>query len=240
MKEDKIFRRKKKHINDFAFGGDVANVFDDMLSRSVPFYHEIQRMIAEMVADFAAPGSSVYDLGCSTGTTLMNLDRVVDPAVRFIGVDYSPEMLEKCRVNFASGMTHTYDLLQQDLNQGIMIENASVVIMCLTLQFVRPLYREQIIQTIYNQLNHMGCLILVEKVLGEDTMFNRLFIKYYYEMKKRNRYTVTEITQKREALENVLIPYKLSENRGLLEKCGFRYIDTFFKWYNFTGMVAVK
>jgi tRNA (cmo5U34)-methyltransferase len=240
MSEDTIFKKKRERIDDFAFNGDVANVFDDMLSRSVPFYHEIQRMISEMVTDFAAPGSSIYDLGCSTGTTLMNLDGVVDPAVKFVGVDYSPEMLEKCRMNFAAGLKHPFDLVQQDLNQGIMVENASVVIMCLTLQFVRPLYREQIIQTIYNQLNPMGCLILVEKILGEDTMFNRLFIKYYYEMKKRNNYTVTEITQKREALENVLIPYKLSENIGLLGKCGFRYVDTFFKWYNFTGIVAVK
>jgi tRNA (cmo5U34)-methyltransferase len=160
--------------------------------------------------------------------------------VKFVGVDYSPEMLEKCRGNFTAGMKREFDLVEQDLNQGIMIDNASVVIMCLTLQFVRPLYREQIIQTIFNQLNPTGCLILVEKILGEDTLFNRLFIKYYYEMKKRNDYSLTEITQKREALENVLIPYKLSENCELLTKCGFRYIDTFFKWNNFTGMVAVK
>lgn len=240
MPEDKIFREKRDSIGDFKFNAEVANVFDDMLSRSVPFYHEIQRMIAEMTADFATAGSSVYDLGCSTGLTLMNLDRVVDPSAKFVGVDYSPEMLEKCRANFAVGMKREFELLQQDLNQGIMIENASVVIMCLTLQFVRPLYREQIIQTIFNQLNPMGCLILVEKVLGEDTLFNRLFIKYYYEMKKRNNYSTTEITQKREALENVLIPYKLTENVELLTKCGFRYIDTFFKWNNFTGMVAVK
>ncbi len=239
MAEDKIFREKRDRIGDFAFNAEVANVFDDMLSRSVPFYHEIQRMIAEMAADFATPGSSVYDLGCSTGITLLNLDPVVDPSVKFVGVDYSPEMLEKCRGNFAA-MQRPFELVQQDLNQGVMFQNPSVVIMCLTLQFVRPLYREQIVQTIFTQLNHSGCLILVEKVLGEDTLFNRLFIKYYYEMKKRNDYSITEITQKREALENVLIPYKLSENCELLTKCGFRYIDTFFKWNNFTGMVAVK
>jgi tRNA (cmo5U34)-methyltransferase len=170
----------------------------------------------------------------------LNLDRVVDQSVKFVGVDYSPEMLDKCRILFDSNIKREYELIQQDLNQGIMIENASVVIMCLTLQFVRPLYREQIIQTIFNQLNPMGSFILVEKVLGEDTLFNRLFIKYYYEMKKRNDYSITEITQKREALENVLIPYKLSENQELLKKCGFRYVDIFFKWNNFTGMVAVK
>jgi tRNA (cmo5U34)-methyltransferase len=112
--------------------------------------------------------------------------------------------------------------------------------MVLTLQFIRPLYREKLIESIYHGMNDNGCLIVVEKVIGEDSLFNRLFIKYYYDMKKRNGYSELEISQKREALENVLIPYKLLENRELLLEQGFRYCDVFFKWYNFCGMVAVK
>jgi len=112
--------------------------------------------------------------------------------------------------------------------------------MVLTLQFVRPLYRDKLAQAILGGLNENGCLILVEKVLGEDSVFNRLFIKYYYDMKKSRGYTDLEIAQKREALENVLVPYKLLENREMLLRAGFRYCDVFFKWYNFTGMIAVK
>ncbi len=110
----------------------------------------------------------------------------------------------------------------------------------LTLQFVRPLHRDRLIAEIFKGLNDNGCLILVEKVLGENSLFNRLFIKYYYDLKRRNGYSETEITQKREALENVLIPYQLQENRELLLRSGFRYVDVFFKWYNFCGIVAVK
>ncbi|MFT7482151.1 MAG: tRNA (cmo5U34)-methyltransferase, partial [Oceanospirillaceae bacterium] len=106
--------------------------------------------------------------------------------------------------------------------------------------FIRPLYREKILKQIYENMNENGCLILIEKVLGEDSMFNRQFIKYYYDFKRRNSYSEMEISQKREALENVLIPYKFMENRELLQKTGFRYIETFFKWYNFCGLVAVK
>jgi tRNA (cmo5U34)-methyltransferase len=112
--------------------------------------------------------------------------------------------------------------------------------MLLTLQFVRPLYRDKLIADIYRGMNENGALIIVEKVLGEDSLFNRLFIKYYYDMKRRNGYSEIEITQKREALENVLIPYKLLENREMLLREGFRYVDVFFKWYNFCGIVAVK
>ena len=238
--QDNVFRAEKTPA-EFKFGANVVSVFDDMVTRSVPFYLEIQRMMTEIAFDFAVPGSNVYDLGCSTGTTLINLDRVLSTDINFIGIDDSKEMLEKCKSNFDNaGLKRTYNLLYADLNKGVKLENPSVVIMCLTLQFIRPLYREKLIEDIYSQMNENGCLILIEKVLGEDSLFNRQFIKYYYDYKRRNQYNEMEISQKREALENVLIPYKLMENRELLLNKGFRYVETFFKWYNFCGMVAVK
>jgi tRNA (cmo5U34)-methyltransferase len=241
MSKDQIFNNKLESIGDFQFGENVAAVFDDMLNRSVPFYQEIQRMIAELVVDFAADGTNIYDFGCSTGTTLLNLERSIGNRVKYIGIDNSEEMLEKCRKNLSEKkFSAEYELVCADLNKGIHIENASVVLMVLTLQFIRPLYREKLIESIYHGMNDNGCLIVVEKVIGEDSLFNRLFIKYYYDMKKRNGYSELEISQKREALENVLIPYKLLENRELLLEQGFRYCDVFFKWYNFCGMVAVK
>jgi tRNA (cmo5U34)-methyltransferase len=238
--KDEIFREPKP-IVDFNFGENVAAVFDDMLDRSVPFYREMQRMIAEMAADFAVEGTNIYDLGCSTGTTLLNLDAVVPNGVKLIGVDRSPEMLERCRLKLLErGCKHEHELVCADLNQGLSLQNASMIIMVLTLQFVRPLYRDTLIKAIMQGLQENGCLILVEKVLGEDSIFNRLFIKYYYSMKKEHGYSDMEIAQKREALENVLVPYKLLENREMLLRAGFRYCDVFFKWYNFCGIIAVK
>ena len=238
--EDAVFREPQP-VTDFEFGEKVASVFDDMLDRSVPFYQEIQRMIAEMATDFAIEGSNIYDLGCSTGNTLLNLDAAAGKGIKLIGVDYSEEMLKRCRQKLAdSGIKHEHELLCADLNRGIHIENASMVVMVLTLQFIRPLYRDTLTKSILEGLNENGCLILVEKVLGEDSVFNRLFIKYYYDLKKRHGYSELEIAQKREALENVLVPYKLLENREMLLRAGFRYCDVFFKWYNFCGIVALK
>ena len=241
MDKDEIFKNEAKPIGDFNFNEEVATVFDDMLVRSVPYYQEIQRMIAEIAGDFVVNGTTVYDLGCSTGTTLLNLNRHLGDRVRYTGVDYSEDMLEKCRRKLSDNQfSGEYELVCADLNNGISIENASVVLMVLSLQFIRPLYREKLLESILRGTNDNGCLIVVEKVLGEDSVFNRLFIKYYYEMKKRNGYSELEISKKRESLENVLIPYRLLENRELLLKQGFRYVDVFFKWYNFCGMVAVK
>lgn len=241
MSKDEIFKDNLDTVSDFNFGERVASVFDDMLHRSVPFYEEFQRMIAEMATDFAVEGTNVYDLGCSTGTTLLNLHRVLPAGLKFIGVDYSEEMLRRCRQKLtAESFNRPHELICADLNHGVPIDNASVVLMVLTLQFVRPLYRDKVVGTILRGMNENGCLILVEKVLGEDSLFNRQFIKYYYDLKKRNGYSEMEIAQKREALENVLVPYKLIENRELLLRAGFRYCDVFFKWYNFCGMIAVK
>jgi tRNA (cmo5U34)-methyltransferase len=238
---DRVFAEPTSAIGDFKFGKDVASVFDDMLERSVPFYAEVQRMIGEMATDFVRSGTTVYDFGCSTGSSMLTLHDRVPADVRFVGIDNSEEMLEQCRVKLVkSGFCRHYELRCDDLNAGAQVENASLALMVLTLQFIRPLKRECLMADIFRGLNDGGCLILVEKVLGEDSFFNRLFIQYYYEMKRKNGYSRTEIAQKREALENVLIPYRLLENRELLLQTGYRYVDVFFKWYNFCGMVAVK
>jgi len=241
MKKDKLFEKRKNNTMNFDFGAKTAQVFDDMLDRSIPHYREIQRMIGEMAADFAVDKTNIYDLGCSTGITLMNIERAVSKKVKLVGVDYSEPMLEKCRARFrAEKVKAPYKLVCHDLNNKIKIDNASVVVLNLTLQFVRPLKRDSLIKNIYEGMNDKGGLILVEKVLGNDSTFNSMFIKYYYDMKKRNGYSETEIARKREALENVLIPYRLEENRELLVRNGFKKVDVFFKWYNFCGILAIK
>ena len=241
MDEDQIFAEKQRAIKDFNFGEKTAAVFDDMLNRSVPFYGEMQRMIGEIAAEFAVEGSNVYDLGCSTCTTFIALDRLVKQGVRFVGVDSSQAMLDKAREKLTQyGVTRDYELQCADLNQPVHIENASLVIMNLTLQFVRPLYREKLIQGIAKGTRKDGCLVLVEKVLSKDSTLNRFFIKYYYAFKQRNGYSDLEISQKREALENVLIPYRVEENSELLTNNGFSHCELFFKWYNFCGLIAIK
>lgn len=239
--KDKVFSEVIKKPSDFKFGATVADAFDDMVERSVPFYSEIQRMIIEQAAEFAVPGTNVYDLGCSTGTTLLNLDSYVDQQVRFVGIDDSKDMLEKCAAKLQEAkLSRSYELRNVDLHDHFEIENASVVILCLTMQFVRPIYREKLLKKIYNGLTPGGVLIISEKILAEDSLFNRNFIKYYYDYKRRNHYSDLEISQKREALENVLIPYKLSENLKMLMEAGFSHTEVFFKWYNFSGFTAVK
>jgi tRNA (cmo5U34)-methyltransferase len=240
---DAIFAQQRPRIDDFDFGAETAAVFDDMLDRSVPFYFEIQRMTAELVSEFVREGTSVYDLGCSTANTILHVARSVQSGVsaRFVGIDSSQEMLDIARRKLdAEDFQHPFELRCADLNDGVHIADASVVLLVLTLQFVRPLHRERLLRSIQHGMEKGGCAVLVEKVLGGDSTLNRLFIERYYAMKKRNGYSDLEIAQKREALENVLVPYRLDENRALLREVGFSAVDVFFKWYNFCGIIAVK
>ena len=240
--KDKVFDFRDKAVSDFRFDKTVVTVFDDMVSRSVPYYDEMQRMSAELAGDFATEGSNVYDIGCSTGTTMIAYDKKIKPQnVTLRGLDYSHDMLARAREKLdAAKLIHSYELEFCDLNKGIQLENASVISLILTLQFTRPLYRERVMKQIYDGLNENGALIMIEKLTSEDTIFNRLFIEHYYEYKRSNGYSEMEISNKREALENVLIPYRMEENFDLLKFAGFRKIDVFFRWYNFCGIIAMK
>ena len=238
---DKVFDRDLGTIEDFSFDKRVATVFDDMVSRSVPFYDEMQRMIVELARDYAQPKSSIYDLGCASGTTLLGLQHAVDLDVNLIGVDNSEDMLNTCREKIdCENSSRQITLTHADICERPSVKNASVVILVLTLQFVRPCHRARLIEEIFGGILPGGCLIVVEKVLGENPQSNRRFISYYHELKRRHGYSELEVSQKREALENVLIPYRLSENCDLLSNAGFADVDVFFKWYNFAGIVAFR
>lgn len=238
---DKVFSEKLINLADFEFDGKVAGVFDDMVGRSVPFYHEMQRMTSELAAHYAKPGSKVYDLGCSTGTTMLLMDKTVAPDITFVGIDEAEEMIIKCREKLNNfNLNREIELDVADLCIEVPVENASVVTMVLVLQFIRPINRLEIVRKICDGINKGGVFILIEKILTEDKSFNREFIDYYYDFKRRNNYSELEISQKREALENVLIPYKTSENINMLKEAGFDEAEVFFRWYNFTGIIAKK
>ncbi len=241
MPKDEVFKDNISKPADFKFSSKVAGVFDDMVNRSVPFYEEMQRMISELAGTYARPDTNVYDLGCSTGTTLIHMNETIDEGIAFIGIDDSQAMLDKCDAKLKQiGFNRPVKLEVADLNSGVDIHIASVVVLCLTLQFVRPINRARLIRKIFDGLLPGGVLIIMEKVLAEDSVFNRDFIKYYYDMKRRHHYSEMEIAQKREALENILIPYKLSENIMLMRDAGFTHCEVFFKWYNFSGFIAIK
>lgn len=244
MDRDQLFDDEKVRGSDFEFNEEVASVFDDMLKRSVPFYSEQQHLLKAIAKKFYIPGTKIIDLGCSTGTTLIHFAKAIENAAQLAGYDNSKPMLEKARANAElAKVSEQIELLHADLNEDLSIldfSNASIVTLCWTLQFVRPLKRDALINKIYGSMLEGGALIVAEKVLTNDSHMNRFFIEFYYDFKRKNGYTDSEIVRKREALENVLIPYRLDENFELFRRNGFKIVETFFQWFNFAGILCVK
>lgn len=242
--EDKIFKNIDR-IEDFVFDERVAQVFDNMVSRSVPFYNEIQRIQADLVMDFLPDDSGVVcDLGCSTGTTIEHLSKHqrCPLTARFIGYDNSESMLNKARIKLSEQVElEKASLNLADLSCLPELPHCHAVILNWTLQFVRPIDREHLLKNIFTALRPGGILLLSEKILGNDASLNRLYIDHYLQFKKsQSGYTDAENQRKREALENVLIPYRLDENYALLKRAGFKRMDTYFQWFNFVCIIAIK
>jgi tRNA (cmo5U34)-methyltransferase len=241
---DELFRGSSAPSHDFTFDDEVAKVFDDMVTRSVPFYSEQQDMAREIAAKFWVPESAIYDLGCSTATTLANLASDLPDAKRLVGIDSSASMLAQARETVReSGCSERVELILADLNGALAdvpLTNASVVTMFWTLQFIRPLRRDAVVAWIYDGMVDDGVLIVTEKVLTDSSHMNRFFIDFYYDLKRRNGYSDEEIARKREALENTLVPYRVQENLELFKRNGFEIVETFFQWFNFVAYLCVK
>jgi tRNA (cmo5U34)-methyltransferase len=226
---------------DFTFNNQVAEVFDDMLARSVPFYREVITATAELIGKTVAPGSRIYDLGCSTGSTLLELARLLpDKNYRFIGIDNAPAMIDKA-VNKAR-MYSKNDQVVFQLGDITTAETpkADVILCNYTMQFIRPLLRPDFASRLYNSLRQGGLLFVSEKVICDHKRLNRTFIDMYHDFKRRQGYSELEIAAKREALENVLIPFSVPENIELLHNAGFAQVETYFRWINFVSFIAVK
>ena len=237
---DTLYRQDEIH-EDFVFDDRVAQVFDDMLDRSVPHYEEVIRGIARILACHLQKGEQVVDLGCATGTTLLKLSKLLqEKKLSFLGIDNSPAMLDKARLKAELfSRKKGLDFICDDIMK-INQPGTAAVILNYTLQFIRPLHREPFLQKIYNNLRPGGICILSEKTISHHPGLNRRYIDIYHQFKKERGYSELEIAKKREALENVLIPCSLEENRSMLHGVGFIEVEPFFQWFNFVSFLAVK
>jgi tRNA (cmo5U34)-methyltransferase len=238
--KDTLFRQQEKP-GDFEFNDRVVEVFDDMLDRSIPSYREVIVSTSHLLNAFLHPGDTVYDLGCATGSTLLELSRLLpDKSLHFIGVDNSAPMLDKARLKAELFSKQDAIAFRQADITATDYPGAGAFILNYTLQFIRPIRREEFIRSLFAALRPGGVLILSEKIILHDRRLNREYIDIYYQFKKDRGYSELEIAKKREALENVLIPFSIEENTALLEKAGFASVAPFFQWFNFASFIAVK
>jgi tRNA (cmo5U34)-methyltransferase len=239
---DTIYADPLSDTGLFTFDDSVARVFPDMIKRSVPGYPTIVAMTGLLAGRYATAGSNLYDLGCSLGaSTLAMRQNIKQQDCRIIAVDNSASMLERCQhIIDTDSRSEKHDtpvsLTCADL-QDVCIEDASVVVLNFTLQFIP---RECVIHRIYQGLRPGGIMVLSEKVTFEDPHLDELNIDLHHQFKRANGYSDLEIAQKRSALENVLLPETLNQHKQRISQAGFSSCDVWFQCFNFASLVALK
>ncbi len=241
MKKDRVFAQKKNEITAFEFNEQVASVFNDMLIRSVPFYNESITRQAQLCCEFYDRKTMIYDLGCSHG----NLGMIIcknfgNNDFLMVGVDSSMPMIEKYKKRLKNTKWRDNVKLICEPAENIEIINASVVILNLTIQFIDPHIRDSLIKKIYRGLVKGGILLLTEKIIHKEEFISDIQQKYYRKFKRENGYSELEISQKRESLEDVLIPETLETHKDRIKDAGFNFFDVWLKWFNFASFIAVK
>ncbi len=239
-KTDNIYKERKESIEAFTFNKQVAEVFDDMAARSIPFYNELQKMQAKIVFNYYKRNTAIYDLGCSTGNSILEINKIfkenkkIPPGI--IAVDFSEDMIEIAK-NKCSHFNIEWNCKKVE---DVEFQNTSVVLSSYVLQFVAPANRKKIINEVYSALSPNGIFILSEKIYEENESIENVFTTLYHDYKLRNNYTQTEVEQKAIALENVLIPATNASYVSMLQEAGFSHITTILKYLNFTCLIAIK
>lgn len=239
--KDHIFAAPIAELGDFNFDQKVAEVFPDMIKRSVPGYSNIIAAIGMMTARYAQANTRLYDLGCSLGAATQEMRRNLhQPGCSLVAVDNSSAMLARAANHLASFKSDIEVTLTEADICEIEISNASVVVLNFTLQFIAPEQRLALLSRIYQGLNKGGVLILSEKFISQDATVNELLIDLHHDFKRANGYSELEVSQKRTALENVLRPDTPEQHKARLAEIGFSHVDMWFQCFNFGSMVAIK
>ncbi|MDH5631415.1 MAG: carboxy-S-adenosyl-L-methionine synthase CmoA [Gammaproteobacteria bacterium] len=241
MKRDEIFASPIDQIDAFRFDEKVVSVFPDMINRSVPGYGQMVSLAGIVASSHYRPGSRIYDLGCSLGSTAAAVaSRIPEPSCRITLVDNSSAMIDQCRSNLAElGLNKDFEFMCQDI-RSVVVENASVVCLVLTLQFIPVSERNALLNNVYNGLNSGGILLLAEKISFDSTSEQEFLTSSHEAFKRANGYSELEISQKRSALENVLVTESALQHEHRLRETGFDTAYRFFQAYNFVAWAAHK
>ncbi len=239
--KDNLFATPLNQVSDFRFDEAVADVFPDMISRSVPGYQTIINTIGQLASQHVKPQSMVYDLGCSLGAASLSVSRSC-PArhCTIAAVDSSLAMVERCKRTVGAFQLPNPIEVSEGMAQNVDINNASMVIMNFTLQFIPPSERTAILTSIYEGLLPGGIFVLSEKIRHNNTSGESLINDLHLNFKRQNGYSELEISQKRAALENVMLIDTFSDHEQRLKNVGFNDVVMWYRCYNFMSLVAIK
>lgn len=239
--KDQIYAERHDMIVDFRFDEQVAAVFPDMIRRSVPGYDTIIPLLGLFAERFVQADSNIYDLGCSLGAATLAMRRYITQAgCKIIAVDNAEAMVAQCKVNLDKDKSDVPVKVKCADIRDIEFKNASLVVINFTLQFIEPAERQALLDRIYHGLNAGGALIIADKIVFSQRAQQEFQDAMHVCFKKANGYSEMEISQKRTALEKVLIPDTIDSHITRLQQAGFIQVYPWFQCFNFAALCAIK
>lgn len=241
MSRDRVYASQRDMIVDFRFDEAVAAVFPDMIRRSVPGYDTLVPLLGLFAAQHAKAGTRVYDLGCSLGAATLAMRRYINvPDCRIIAVDNADAMIAQCRSHISNSETGIPVTLECADIQEIEITNASLVVINFTLQFIEPAQRQVLIERVFQGMVSGGALVIADKIIFDDPLQQEYEESLHLAFKRANGYSDLEISQKRTALEKVLVPDTMDTHLARVRKAGFTRAYPWFQCFNFAALCAIK
>jgi len=235
---DKLYTDPIDEVPRFEFNEAVSNVFGDMIRRSVPGYGTAMRTTGVLVSEVVRDGGTVYDLGCSLGEAAhFVLAACGDANLRLVLLDSSEPMIARARERFSDWPNVSCvcaDLLHLDY------EEAVAFVLNYTLQFISRQARTGLLCRLHERLLPGGALVLSEKIRLDTPEQDAIATRRHHGFKRLMGYSDREIEQKREALEDVLVPDTLKGLKSRLRQAGFGRIDIWFTCLNWVSLIAYK
>ncbi|MAD91324.1 MAG: carboxy-S-adenosyl-L-methionine synthase CmoA [Gammaproteobacteria bacterium] len=243
MKKDNIYKKLKD--GPFQFNEDVAIVFPDMLERSIPGYKATIKTIKKLASSHVKSNTNCYDLGCSLGAATIAMRHGINKkGCKIVAVDKAEAMMNHCKKIILEDsqqyLSSTSINVVHDDICNTQIKNASMVVLNFTLQFIEKNKRNSLLKSIYNGLNKDGLLVLSEKIIDEDQITEKLLVDLHHDHKRQEGYSEIEITRKKAALKNILIPETIYEHQERLKKAGFNHSIVWLRYFNFMSIIAIK
>lgn len=228
---------------NWKFSGDVVKTFDDHVSKSVPLYNEGHELICDLSDFFVKDGSTILEIGCSTGTLTIKMAQhnKAKADVRFLGIDVVQEMLDEASSKLAliQSPLKSIEFSLEDI-EVMAIPKSDFIVCYYTIQFISPSRRQEIVNKIYQSLNWGGAFVMFEKVRGADARFQDIFTSLYTDYKLRMGYSPEAIIAKSRSLKGVMEPFSTQANIDMLSRAGFRDINSIQKYICFEGFLAIK
>jgi tRNA (cmo5U34)-methyltransferase len=161
-------------------------------------------------------------------------------AVEIIAVDNSEAMVARCRQNLTENAAGIHVEVRLENILDTRIENASVVVLNFTLQFLDRGQRQGLIDRIAHGMCEGGALIISEKICFDDAREQTDQTNWHHDFKRSQGYSDLEIAQKRNALEDVLQPDTEHRHIERLRQSGLNNPSRWFQCFSFASYIAFK